>query len=300
MDIDLAVRTTAFKWLSDQVVIHGDELSRELLIQGFIFEEKRIPLVSPQGIFKPKILDLPLSITTVSNGPYDDKSTDEGYILYKYRGTDPYHRDNVGLRMALEKGKPLIYFYGLKPGIYVPTWPVYIISDDPYNLTFKVAVDDISMLGEENVPYDKVAEDSNTRRAYITATVRQRLHQRSFRERVLDAYRSQCAFCQLRHRDLLDAAHIIPDNEPEGRPTVDNGLSLCKLHHAAFDRFMFAVTPDYIIEVRQDILHEKDGPILQHGFKNLHRSNLILPTKEIHWPNKNFLEQRYEKFKKAM
>jgi len=77
---------------------------------------------------------------------------------------------------------------------------------------------------------------------------------------------------------LLDAAHIIPDNLPESKPTIDNGISLCKLHHAAYDSFILGVTPDYIIHVRRDVLEEEDGPVLQHGLQGLHKSMLILPS----------------------
>ncbi len=48
--------------------------------------------------------------------------------------------------------------------------------------------------------------------------------------------------CRLKHRELLDAARIIPDNMPEGKSTIDNGLSLCKLHHSAYDAFIIGVT----------------------------------------------------------
>ena len=63
--------------------------------------------------------------------------------------------------------------------------------------------------------------------------VRRRIHQRAFRERVLVAYGGKCAFCTLGYRELLDAAHIIPDSELRGEPVVSNGMSLCRLHHAA-------------------------------------------------------------------
>jgi putative restriction endonuclease len=95
---------------------------------------------------------------------------------------------------------------------------------------------------------------------------------------------------------LLDAAHIIPDNLPESEPTVNNGLALCKLHHAAFDSFMLGVTPDYIIRVRNDILEEEDGPVLQHALKGLNNSNLILPTTRSQWPSKDSLAWRYDRF----
>ena len=69
-NIDRKIRIAAFAWLSDQVEIHGDVLPRGLLAKGFIFENKPVPLVSPQGIFKPKMLDYPLTITTAPKGPY--------------------------------------------------------------------------------------------------------------------------------------------------------------------------------------------------------------------------------------
>ncbi len=301
MDIDLQVRVTAFNWLSEQVNLHGDVLPRKLLEEGFDFQGQRIPLVAPQGIFKPQILELPLSITTAPKGPYDDYFAKDGFLLYRYRGTDPNHRDNAGLRKVFELKRPLVYLHGIDPGKYLATWPVYIIGDDQSHLTFKVAVDDALPAFEysEASLSHQIAEVSDTRHAYLTATVKVRLQQRSFREKVLDAYRSQCAFCRLKHRELLDAAHIIPDNLPAGKSTIQNGLSLCKLHHSAYDSFIIGVTPDYIIHVRQDVLEEEDGPVLQHGLKGLHKTNLILPSSKNNYPSREALEWRYERFRGA-
>jgi putative restriction endonuclease len=301
MDIDLQVRLAAFHWLTEQVNLHGDVLPRKLLEQGFEFQGQRIPLVAPQGIFKPQILDLPLSITTAPKGPYDDYFGKDNFLLYRYRGTDANHRDNVGLRKVFELKRPLVYLHGIEPGKYLATYPVYIIGDDPGNLMFKVAVDDALPAVEytQASVARQVAEVSDARHAYLTATVKVRLHQRAFRERVLDAYRSQCAFCRLRHRELLDAAHIIPDNLPESRPTIDNGISLCKLHHAAYDSFILGVTPDYVIHVREDILEEEDGPVLQHGLKGLHNTRIILPSSKRHYPSREALAWRYGRFTRA-
>ena len=301
MDIDLQVRLEAFNWLSEQVNSHGDVLPRKLLEQGFEFQGQRIPLVAPQGIFKPQILDLPLSITTAPKGPYDDYFGKDNFLIYRYRGTNPNHRDNVGLRKVFELKRPLVYLHGIEPGKYLATWPVYIIGDDQSNLTFKVAVDDAVPAFEysQSSISHQIAEVSDARHAYLTATVKVRLFQRAFREKVLDAYRSQCAFCRLKHRELLDAAHIIPDNFPEGKPTISNGISLCKLHHSAYDTFILGVTPDYIIQVREDILEEEDGPVLQHGLKGLHKSKLILPSSRSQWPSRDALEWRYSRFARA-
>ena len=303
MDIDLQIRLSAFNWLSEQVNSRGEDvLPRKLLEQGFEFQGQRIPLVAPQGIFKPQMLDLPISITTAPKGPYDDYFGKDNFLIYRYRGIDPNHRDNVGLRKVFERKLPLVYFHGIEPGKYLSVWPVYIIGDDQSNLTFKVALDDTVPAFEYSGTSvaRQVAEVSDARHAYLTATVKVRLQQRSFREKVLDAYRSQCSFCRLKHRELLDAAHIIPDTYPEGKPIITNGISLCKLHHSAFDSFILGVTPDYVIQVREDVLDEEDGPMLQYGLKGLHQTKLILPDSKNNWPSKDSLAWKYDRFTRAV
>jgi len=269
---------------------------------GFITDEGRIPLIGPQGIFKPAAKELPLSITTVPiiegrPRPYEDEIGDDGLIRYRYRGRDPEHPDNVGLRMAMQRKIPLVYNYGLVPGRYQPEWPVYIVGNDPANLSFTVSVDDhyqeFPLVDPE--PFN-VAEP---RRKYITYLTQRRLHQESFRQRVLRAYHEQCAICRLRHDELLEAAHILPDGHPRGEPTIPNGLSLCKLHHAAFDRHILGINPDYRVEVREDILREEDGPMLRHGLQGFQNTALHTPRKPELQPNRDFLAERYELFRKA-
>lgn len=264
-----------------------------------------MPLVSRQGIFKPRVLsEIPLSITTSVKGPYDDQLSSDGFMLYSYRGDDPSFWDNVGLRKAMQMGTPLVYFHGVAVGKYIPVWPVFIVGDDPESLTFRVAVDDkdfVAKYAEEEPKASMLMEAADFgRRQYVTALERQRLHQRGFRERVLRAYREQCALCRLRHSELLDAAHIIPDGEPDGVPIVENGLALCKLHHAAFDSYLMGIRPDYVIEVRRDILEERDGPMLSHGLKGLHGKEILLPRSAKMKPSPERLEVRYERYLSAV
>jgi len=293
----------AFEWLSGAVRMHGDVLPRSLLAGGFVLDDARVPLVGPQGIFKPRVLDeVPLSITTAPEGPYDDAFGPDGLLRYRYRGTDPDHPDNRGLRACIVRQLPLIYFHGIAPGRYVPAWPVFVVDDDPASLAFTVAVDDIShaRLGRSAGAKTVRDEADAARRAYITATVRVRLHQQAFRERVLEAYRRQCAFCRLRHEELLDAAHIVPDPDPLGEPVVRNGLALCTLHHAAFDRFFLGVRPDYVIQVRPDVLAEGNGPTLVYAIQGLHGSRIVLPAFPRDHPDRELLEIRYEQFMQAV
>jgi len=302
---DARVRAAAFEWLGEQVAVHGDVLPRTLLSQGLTLDGSRVPLIGPQGIFKPQVLrEVPLTITTAPEGPYDDSFGTDGLLRYRYRGLNRNHPDNRGLRFAMERRLPLVYFHGVVPGKYVAAWPVFVVKDDPAKLAFSIAVDDASHIGLSTLtgdPFpDAMHEDVDSgRRLYITATVWQRLHQRAFRERVLSAYRHQCAFCRLRHEELLDAAHIVPDCEPQGEPLVSNGLALCKLHHAAFDRHFLGVRPDCVVEVRPDILQEHDGPTLVHAIQALHGVRIDVPVRSILKPATGLLEIRYKRFLQA-
>lgn len=298
MQFDHEIRNAAFNWLNKQIEKHGDVLPRDLLLTGFEFKGVRFPLVSPQGIFKPKEMNLPLTITTTPKGPYEDIINYDDQLIYKYRGTDPFHRDNVGLRETMKQELPLIYFYGLIPGRYLAIYPVYIIEDNPGDLSFKVVADE-KVINLNTEKADFVGVEDEGRRSYITRQVKYRVHQRGFRERVLYAYHSQCAFCNLNHIELLEAAHIVPDGEPDGTPTVNNGLSLCKIHHTAFDRYFIGVTPDYQIKIRTDLLEEIDGPMLTYGFQKLHDQKIILPKSKKAWPDREKLDWRHEKFLQA-
>ncbi len=98
---------------------------------------------------------------------------------------------------------------------------------------------------------------------------------------------------------MLDAAHIIGDLEDNGEPIIQNGLSLCKIHHSAFDQNIIGINPDFYVKVRRDILEEIDGPMLKYGLQSLDNASLILPRHERDYPDKERLDFRYEQFLKA-
>jgi putative restriction endonuclease len=299
---DGLVRAAAFAWLTEQTNrLVSDVLPYALLLEGFQFGGVRVPLLGPQGIFKPKVLqEAPLSITTAPGGPYDDGFGGDDLLRYRYRGTDPRHPDNESLRTAMKLRLPLVYLHGIAVGKYLATWPVYVVRDDPADLAVSVAVDDAALVTRAPQVATEAADIvADARRSYITSMVRVRLHQRSFRERVLEAYHYQCAFCRLRHEELLSAAHIVPDSHPQGEPVVRNGLALCALHHTAFDRLFIGLRPDYVIEIREDILQESDGPTLAHAIQGLHGQAIGVPRVVSNRPDPVLLEVRYREFKQA-
>ncbi len=297
--IEQQIRQAAFDWLRIQCQIYSEKLPWQILAKGFEFHGERITLVGPSGIWKPQqFKEQPLSITTVINGPYPDTKSDEGFLLYKYRGRDPNHRDNFGLRSVYRERTPLIYFVNLERGFYRAYFPVYVIGDNPQKLEFTVALQEQQYLvndrsaesaGETNIDY--------IRRAYNMTVVEHRVFQPIFRIKVLQAYNSKCCLCRINHEELLDAAHIVPDNEPHGDPIVPNGLTLCKIHHAAYDANIIGISPDFRVEVREDVLEEIDGPMLKHGIQGLNGQNIILPQKRRDYPDRERLEWRFDRFR---
>ena len=107
-----------------------------------------------------------------------------------------------------------------------------------------------------------VAPQDVQERRYALRTVKQRLHQASFREAVISAYAGHCSLSGLPEKRLLDAAHIISDrNEQLGQPVVPNGLPLSKIHHAAFDAYLIGIDPDYRVHVSDRLLDQHHGKI---------------------------------------
>jgi putative restriction endonuclease len=216
-------------------------------------------------------------------------------LVYRYRGDDPQHPDNVALRRALELQRPVLYLVAIKQGVYDVVAPCYVTGDEPGALTFFLIAD-----SEEYVP-GEVSDslESWPRKAYITRVVKQRLHQQRFRSLVLAAYREQCAMCRLRHTALLEAAHILPDRDERGNPEVPNGLSLCRIHHGAYDLGILGVDGDYRIHLRPDVLEEHDGPMLRHGLQDLHGVDISVPRRGADRPRRDYLMERFDKFRAA-
>jgi putative restriction endonuclease len=248
-----------------------------------------------RGIRKPAVLDSALSFRTVYRPegavrPYDDAVGPDGLIRYKYRGTDPEHPENRALRTAMERRLPLIWFFGVGPALYLPTFPVFIVDEEPQQLQF--AVDAVS--GGALNPESRLEE---TLRRYITVETKRRLHQPIFRATVMRAYETRCAVCALGHSSLLDAAHIVPDREEGGVAAVRNGLALCKIHHAALDARILGVRPDYVVQIKAELLDEIDGPMLKHGLQERHGQTLmVLPRARREQPDPQLLEQSYAIF----
>jgi putative restriction endonuclease len=108
-------------------------------------------------------------------------------------------------------------------------------------------------------------------------------------------YRERCAICSLREVQLLDAAHIVGDAETTGEPTVSNGLSLCSIHHRAFDGDLVGVSPDRQVHVSRRLLDDEDGPMLD-VLKEFHGRPIVVPARRTWQPDRERLAERFSRF----
>ena len=54
-----------------------------------------------------------------------------------------------------------------------------------------------------------------------------------------------------------------------------------------------------VIEVRQDLLKEEDGPMLLHGLQGMHLKPLFVPRASASKPDPDRLKVRWERFRAA-
>lgn len=261
-------------------------------LEAFTFEGEPIKLIDQsRGIRNPRQLEATLTVLTQPRGPYADTDIEDGRLNYAYRTGATESGDNRKLRRAAELGLPLILLRGIEPGVFVPTAPVYITRADPDEAYVEIALDEGLRFLPPTIEIDQ--------RSYIERLMRERVHQPMFRAQVIRAYEVQCAMCRLKHAELLDAAHILADTHVRGLPVVSNGLSLCKIHHAAFDNNIVGIRPDLVVEIQPKVLFEVDGPMLKHGLQEMNGVRISVPRDRTLQPNADSLEERYKEFRAA-
>jgi putative restriction endonuclease len=275
---------------------YGDDVPlKGGLERGFPFRGRRVPFFSHmKGIYRAAAQRGPaaLAVQTSWRSPYADAPTEDGF-LYAYRAGSADHADNRALRQAHALRVPIVYYVGVRAGVYRPLYPYFVEADDLDSRHVLLAPG--AMVGPMEEPEAHPIGDG-VARAYATREVKARLHQARFRALVLPAYRERCAICRLKEVRLLDAAHITADAEPEGAAAIPNGLSLCTIHHRAFDQNLVGVTPDYAVRVSPRLLDEEDGPMLDL-LKQFHGEALTLPLRPGHRPDRERLARRYELFR---
>jgi putative restriction endonuclease len=184
---------------------------------------------------------------------------------------------------------PLVYYVGTRPGWFHAIYPTYVTENVPEERRVLLTPGRRTPMGSPR-PLEDVVE-----RRYAVVERRVRLHQWRFRGIVLPAYDHRCTICALREERLLDAAHIVSDVEERGDAVVPNGVSLCSIHHRAFDQDLIGISPDYDVHVSRELLEEDDGPMLE-VLKGFHHQRIHLPSRPSQRPDRERLAVRFERF----
>ena len=290
------VRSACFAALDVLQAKWGADVPYEALREGFNFRGRRVPFLSRGfGIYRSREAQRGPAALSVNSSfkqdRYRDEQTPEG-VLYRYQGDDPENYFNRWLRSAHLLDVPIVYFVGTRPNHYQPIYPTYVAEDDPGHLRVLLT------FGKMRGPYDErepVRISDEIERRYVVREVKQRIHRAQFRGVVLPAYSDRCAICRLREVRLLDAAHIVGDAEELGEPVVSNGLSLCSIHHRAFDEDLVGVAPDLRVHVSPRLLEDEDGPMLD-VLKTFHGTTIEAPSRQVWRPDPERLAARFERF----
>jgi len=288
------VRSSCFASLDVLQAQHGPELPYAALAEGFSFRGRKVPFLNRgYGIYRATVQRGPAALSINSafaQKRYQDEGTPDG-VLYRYQDGPIDNHFNTWLRSAHALGAPLVYFIGTRPNWYRPEYPVFVDADYPAERSVLISFGEMRGPPDEREP---VHISDAIERRYKVREVKQRVHQAQFRGAVLTAYRERCTICTLREAQLLDAAHIVADVHELGEPLVSNGLSLCSIHHRAFDHDLVGISPDREVHVSRRLLDD-DGPMLDL-LKGFHGRRIVVPTSRRLQPDRDRLAARFEHF----
>ncbi|WP_225729705.1 MULTISPECIES: HNH endonuclease [unclassified Nocardia] len=289
---ELDLRLRIFDRLAQELAAKGS-LTRDELTEFPVDGTSYRLIDRNRGIWNPRGFAATLSILSKPDSQYQDDAVGESLFGYAYRAGS-MRGDNTKLRRAVELKLPVILLRWIADGIYVPIAPVYVVADDMPNQRVILAMDET--LREVADPLHLQPLE----RAYATRITRQRLHQPEFRARILQAYQHRCGVCNLGHPQLLDAAHIIADTAFHGLASTENGLCLCKLHHAAYDTNLLGISPTFEIRIAPKLMRDRTtGPTLQHALQGVNGTMLVLPKRRVDHPAPKRLAERFMEFEKA-
>jgi putative restriction endonuclease len=172
----------------------------------------------------------------------------------------------------------------------------YALSARELHLT-GTAVQDISLLNDlEHLTEDQILLITDPERKIVVSQIVRRYRAADFRKRVLGAYSNRCAVCGIQ-LELIDAAHIVPVVDSTSTDETNNGIALCKLHHAAFDRNLISFDEDYRIELSQskiDVLSIQNLSAGANEFQQNLRPMLILPNDRRDFPAPAYIARARE------
>ena len=148
-------------------------------------------------------------------------------------------------------------------------------------------VEDYMALDTLNIPEGKERE----------AIIRQRVNQNFFREAVLTAYLHHCCITGISNIAILEACHISNwASDINNRTNPKNGLCMNPLFHRAYDKVLFAITPECKIIVSEQMLSDTKDERFFSYLQSIQGRSIFMPEKFS--PDKDLLSLHYEQYKR--
>ncbi|EAZ93065.1 HNH endonuclease [Crocosphaera chwakensis] len=162
------------------------------------------------------------------------------------------------------------------------------LIDTLINVWFSSAQKELQEILDINQSFEEtgteaVEETETTRKFYMRKSL---VRDSFFRKAVIHAYDYRCSLCQLRvikslSQSIVDGAHIKPfaqfyDNK------IDNGISLCKNHHWAFDRGIFSIDDNYQVLISDNFA--EDSPNTK-PIRDFQGETILLPNSQTYFPS---------------
>ena len=120
---------------------------------------------------------------------------------------------------------------------------------------------------------------------FVQFEAESKIRKAGFRQAIMRIYKYTCSVCQMHiltldGESVTEAAHIIPFSISKN-DDVRNGISLCKLHHWAFDKGLISLNKTYKVIV-SELISER-GPT-EWRLKTLQDKEILLPEHKELYP----------------
>ena len=170
-----------------------------------------------------------------------------------------------------------------------------------YLLEFKQRIESLIAEGRQITEYEQsliseVEHPFSPQRLTKSTPAETSIRSAGFRQAIMGLYNYTCAVCELRivtmdGESATDAAHIIPFRISKN-DDVQNGISLCKLHHWSFDKGLISLSKTYQVLVSSLVVEQ--GP-MEWWLTKLGDKSILLPDRDQLHPAQDALDWHREK-----
>lgn len=172
-------------------------------------------------------------------------------------------------------------------------------TDNPEKLIIKSELLIEYLNNKKSAIIDNGSMDSDNNETQRMALIQQRVGQSFFRTTVLNSYNNTCCISGVREPNLLEACHITDwSSDIKNRTNPSNGICLNVFFHKAFDCYLMGITPDYNVEVSEQLIQSTTTDDFRRYLLSLDGIKINMPDKFL--PDKNLLAIHYDEYRKSM